>query len=297
MDEKVTTNESNKNTLSDAKARSSVQIILSQLVTLIRKATLRLVGSIKPVVSRCIHCLNQMMFVKQTKQTKQTKETKETKQHKRRIYFMYIIIAVVVILFGLSMILVTHMGRKNVHHGPSAVSNLMRINNMQDSLGKIQSKLAVTSQMTQAERQHVNSQLQMINTRLGQVSNSVGVSHGQQIKALRATLQSNRVNLTQKIRALNAEINTIKTKVFPAPTLSAKALPFNVVAIEPWNGTPYVEIRQKQNTTMVDYVGLYGVRGGWKVINLDAPDQTATFLSERGQIVHVSVTFNEQTKA
>ena len=302
MDEKMMSNNTNKNALTDTKAPSRARFILSQLIMLILQTTARLANGIKYTVVTCFrffrsfrsfrsfryfHCFLSFSRLKRVM-------VNQAKQHKRRFY---IIIAVVIILFGLSIILLTSLGHKSANHGPSAVGNLMRINNMQDALGKIQSNLATTSQMTQTERQRIDNKLQVINAKLGQISIKAGASGGQQIKALRATLQSNSVNLTQKIGALSSEIKAIKSKVFPAPTLSAKALPFDVVAIEPWNGKPYVEIRQKQNITMIDYVGLYGVRGGWKVIDLDAPDQTATFLNEHGQIVHVTVNFNERTKA
>lgn len=207
----------------------------------------------------------------------------------------YSLLAGVLILFVLMLVLVFSSNHKHSNHGPNAVSNLMRINNMQGALGKIQTNITMRSQMTTEDRQKVENKLQEIDAKLGQISSGAGVAQGQKIKDLRATLQSKSVNLSQKICALSGEIKQIKSKVFPAPTLSAKALPFKVMAIEPWNGKPFIEIQQKQNSTMIDYVGLYGVRGGWKVIDVNAPEQTATFLNENGQVVHVAVNFKQNS--
>ena len=265
-----------KTTLRD-RAPSRVGLAYGQLRILLINVIARLVAVLRLYYRRCHVMLKKSGMIS------------KIKRHKPLFFTLVGVVA----LFIVVLVLFVSVGHKRVHHGPNAVSNLMRINNMQDSLGKIQSNLTVTSQMTQEERQSVENKLQEIDAKLGQISRSTGASRGQQIKALRATLQSNSVNLSQKISALNHEIKAIKSKVFPAPTLSARALPFSVVAIEPWNGKPYVEIRQKQNKAMVDYVGLYGVRGGWKVIDLNAPEQTATFLNQGGQIVHVVVSFQE----
>lgn len=178
------------------------------------------------------------------------------------------------------------------HHqktGPSPVSNLMKINTIQAELGNIQNTVTTTSQMNEQEKQALEDKLQEIDAKLNEFSSNSGAPQNDQIKNLQATLQSNKVNLSQKISALNKEINRIKTKVFPAPTLSSKALPFKVVAVDPWNGEPYAEVTQRNNSTMTSYVGLYQTVGGWKVIDINAPEQTVTFINEQGQVVHVQV--------
>jgi len=178
------------------------------------------------------------------------------------------------------------------HHqklNPKAASNMLRINNIQAELSHVQDTVTETRQMIEQKKQELEIKLQEIDEKLNEISKNSSISQSGQIKSLQATLQSNTVDLSQKIAALNKEINRIKTKVFPAPTLSAKALPFKVFSVDPWNGVPYAEVMQHNNSTMISYVGLYQTVGGWKVVDISASEQTVTFINARGQVVHVQV--------
>jgi len=109
------------------------------------------------------------------------------------------------------------------------------------------------------------------------------------MQQLQTTLRSSKSSLSQKIGALKKEITRMKAKVFPSATLTTKALPFKVVSIESWNGSPYAEITQRHNSTMITYTGLYQVLSGWKVIDISAPKQTVTFINAQEQVVHVQI--------
>jgi len=135
----------------------------------------------------------------------------------------------------------------------------------------------------------IESKLQDIDGKLSDVSKGSGASQQKQIQELRATIQSTDVGLYQKVNALNKEVAALKQKVAPAPTLSQKVLPFTVQDIDTWNGKAYAQIAQKSDSTMVGYVGLYQRTGLWKVIAINAPEQTVTFINRRGQVVQVTV--------
>lgn len=215
------------------------------------------------------------LFLKNNRLTKKAIE-------KKKITFSLIgVLAVLMIWF-----LIHEHNKENI---ANPVSNLMKINRIQEELNSVQNSLATTSQMNDQERGALEDKLQKLDDRLNNVSNNVGTAQSDQIKNIQATLESDQFDLSQKVDVLNKEISRIKEKVFPAPTLNSKVLPFDVVSVDPWNGKPYAQLVQKNNSAMVAYVGLYQKTGGWKVIDINAPEQTVTFVNSGGQVVHVRV--------
>ena len=204
------------------------------------------------------------------------------KQHKIISFFFAGIFLLIIII----LMVVAFSGHR---HGPNAVSNLLKINSIQSELGTLQNTITTTSQMNDQQRQSIVTKLQLINAKLNNISHENGIKRSKQVANLQATLRSNSISLSLKIVALNHEINRLKAKVFPASTLSAKALPFKVVSVDPWNGQPYAQIVQKNNGTMISYVGLYQTVGGWKIININAPEQTVSFINAQNQIVNIKV--------
>jgi len=174
-------------------------------------------------------------------------------------------------------------------NGPNVYNNLLRINAVQTELSKLQVQLTTTSQLDNKQKMIIEGKLQDIDSKLSEVSKGSGARQQKQIKALRATIQSANVGLYQKVNALNKEVAQLKQKVSPAPTLSPTVLPFVVQDVDTWNGQPFAQITQKANETMVSYVGLYQHTGIWKVIEINAHEQTVTFINRHGQVVHVQV--------
>lgn len=194
---------------------------------------------------------------------------------------------VFVLLLALIIFIFAHTS-SNAHR-PNAYNNLLRINTVQSELNKLQIQLTTTSQLDNKQKMLIESKLQDIDGKLNEVSKGSGSGEQKQIQALRATIQSTNVGLYQKVNALNKEVSALKQKVAPAPTLSQKVLPFIVQNVDTWNGKAYAQISQKSDSTMVGYVGLYQRTGLWKVIEINAPEQTVTFINRKGQVVHVQV--------
>lgn len=194
---------------------------------------------------------------------------------------------VLILFLALIIFIFAHVSSSS--HRPNAYNNLLRINTVQSELNKLQTQLTTTSQLDNKQKMLIESKLQDINGKLNEVSKGSGSSQKKQIQELRATIQSTNVGLYQKVNALNKEVAALKQKVAPAPTLSQKVLPFTVQDIDTWNGKAYAQIAQKSDSTMVGYVGLYQRTGLWKVIEINAPEQTVTFINRKGQVVHVQV--------
>ena len=110
-----------------------------------------------------------------------------------------------------------------------------------------------------------------------------------QISEIKKSIKSSNTDINSKIKALNGELEKLKAQISPSKTLSKSALPFVVQNIDIWNGKPYAQVAQRNNRTMVAYLGLYQRSGLWKVVDISAPSQSVTFVNNKEQIVHVSV--------
>ena len=201
-----------------------------------------------------------------------------------KVYAVMLLGAIVVVILAVVLFLAAPSHRS---HAPNPIDNLMKINGLQSQLSDIQVDVASTRKMTKQQQLKIENKLQTIDAKLATLSTTPSKSSG---AALEQTLQSKDVDLAQKITALNKQISKIKAKVFPKQMLNKKVLPFRVVSVDPWNGKPYAEIVQRNNSTMINYVGLYQVTGGWKVVDISAPEQTVTFSNRQGQVVHVALT-------
>ena len=200
-----------------------------------------------------------------------------------RAYAVMLLGAIVVVILAVVLLIAAS---RHTSHAPNPVNNLMKINGLQSQLSDIQVNVSSTRKMTTQQQLTIENKLQTIDAKLATLSTTPSKSGG---AALEKTLQSKDVDLAQKITALNKQIVKIKAKVFPKKMLNKKVLPFEVVSVDPWNGKPYAEIEQRNNSTMLNYVGLYQVTGGWKVVDISASEQTVTFSNRSGQVVHVAL--------
>lgn len=177
------------------------------------------------------------------------------------------------------------------HSGqPDPISNLRKINHVQSQLNTIEHTVTSSASMTKHQVNSLKRQLQAIEVKLTRFTHNNHYPKGaskQAIQQLKSQLHANKVTLSQRIVALNQSIKRIKKKVAPPPTLSPQALPFKVVSVDPWNGQPYAQIVRRHNSAMRSYVGLYQTQAGWKVIDLNASEQTVTWVNQKGQVVHV----------
>jgi hypothetical protein len=169
------------------------------------------------------------------------------------------------------------------------VSNLIKINGIQSEITDVQNTVTATSRMTVEEKNTLDNKLENINAKIKNMMKDDKEVKLSKINNLAVTLASDKIDLSQKITALNSEVTQIKKKVFPKKSLNKQALPFDVISIDNWNGNPYAEISQKSNKAMITYIGLYQASSGWKVIDISSDEQTSTFANEAGQVVHIEL--------
>lgn len=201
------------------------------------------------------------------------------------------------LLFGITLFLIMMMTLSVVAltgHAqsgqPDPISNLRKINSVQSQLNTIEHTVTSSASMTKHQVHSLKHQLQAIETKLTHFAHNHHHSNRaskQAIQHLQSRLHANKVTLSQQIVALNQSIKHIKKQIEPPSTLHPKALPFKVVAVDPWNGQPYAQIVRRHNPTMISYVGLYQTQAGWKVIDISAAEQTVTWVNQKGQVVHV----------
>lgn len=204
----------------------------------------------------------------------------------RRWGYLVIVLLMSSLLTGVLVYITT----QTASNSQSVMTNLHRINQLQSTMHTIQTTVTQTSQMNANEKQAVNRQLHDIEQRVIQLADKSQEGSVQAIAKLTATLQSRQTDITHRIDALNQTIHDLKTQLLPKPTTDANTLPFTVVAVDPWNGQPYVEVAQRDHPTRIHYAGLYEIVSGWKVVALDPMAKTATFVNHQDQLIHIKVT-------
>ena len=174
-------------------------------------------------------------------------------------------------------------------NGPTAIKNLIQINQLQADLTNLESTVSSNSELSTQEITGINQKLADIHHEISELSNRTGLASNESIQKIQRDVEANDATLNQKLLALGSEIQAIKTQLNPPKTLMQQALSFAVVSVDLWNGFPYVQVEQKSDPTKVSYVGLNQSMGAWKVAEISAPLQSVTFVNRENQLVHVQV--------
>ena len=174
-------------------------------------------------------------------------------------------------------------------NGPTAIKNLIQINQLQADLTNLESTVSSNSELSTQEITGINQKLAEIHHGMTDLSSRTGLVSNESIQKIQKGLEESDATLNQKLLALGSEIQAIKAQLNPPETLLQEALSFAVVSVDLWNGLPYVQVEQKSDPSKVSYVGLNQSLGAWKVAEISAPLQSVTFVNRENQLVHVQV--------
>ncbi len=174
-------------------------------------------------------------------------------------------------------------------NGPSAIKNLIQINQLQADLTNLESTVSSSSELSTKEISGINQKLSEIHHEIDDLSNRTGLVSNESIQKIQKDLETNDATLNQKLLSLGSEIQAIKTQLNPPKTLLEEALSFAVESVDLWNGRPYAQVEQKSDPSKISYVGLNQSIGAWKVAEISAPLQSVTFVNRENQFVHVQV--------
>ncbi len=183
-----------------------------------------------------------------------------------------------------------HLYRQHAErNGPTAIKNLIQINQLQADLTNLESTVSSNSELSTKEISGINQKLSEIHREISDLSNRTGLVSNESIQKIQRDLEVNDSTLNQKLLSLGSEIQAIKTQLNPPKTLLQEALSFAVDSVDLWNGLPYAQVEQKSDPSKIAYVGLNQSIGAWKVAEISAPLQSVTFVNHKNQLVHVQV--------
>ena len=201
----------------------------------------------------------------------------------------YSAVATTLVLVAMSGISYHFYRQHAERNGPTAIKNLIQINQLQADITNLESTVSSNSELSTKEISGINQKLSEIHREIDDLSNRTGLVSNESIQKIQRDLTTSDATLNQKLLALGSEIQAIKTQLNPPKTLLQEALSFAVDSVDLWNGVPYAQVEQKSDPSKIAYVGLDQSIGVWKVAEISAPLQSVTFVNHQNQLVHVQV--------
>lgn len=201
-------------------------------------------------------------------------------------YGVMLVAGLPLILMALVIVAIISMAH-GVHHSKvtgNQIQVLDQQTNQAESLyhdiNQLTQAINTNNHLTQNEINQLTQQVQALQLRAQQLSNQSDV------KQIAQSLNDSSQLLSQKITQLESNVKEVKQVLQPHDFIDAKNLPFNVISVDIWNGTPYATVAIDGENELM---GINETRSGWTVDSMDFATRQIIFRNNKDQFIKIQL--------
>lgn len=150
------------------------------------------------------------------------------------------------------------------------------VSTLYQDMNQLTKTITTDNHLTQNEITQLSEEVQAVQTRAQELSDQKDLSQLSQ-----SLSQSNQL-LSQKVVDLENNVSDVKQILQPYTFIDPKNLPFKVISLDVWDGTPYATVNIDGEE---DLMGLNETRSGWTVDSMDFVNRQIVFKNQKDQYI------------